>query len=224
MTSQKAKAGDHCTIIQAGRDAILAIPKSPPNIRLVRMEINDDDSLGTLRQKINVILKNNGDVSAFLMKGSLISTGGETIRLCNQIGMLFSLSEADWTYDVDISVPESSFVGKHAISPNEVVNFDVMVGRKSGGHEPTVYRSFLRFEFDEGGNLETDAFHLMISGPTVWNGGFQASGPSPEQWGRCQADNIRRLDRLGYDFRSRIDPKSRQYVEAADPGIFDRSK
>jgi len=184
------------------------------------MEIVDDHQHGALRQKVNVILKNNGDLTAFLLRGSLVSTDNETIRLCNELGMLFSLSETDWTYDVDISADAPSFVGRHSIAPNEVVNFNVMVGRKSGGHEPTVYRTFLRFEFDEGEELETAQFHLMISGPVVCQGGFQARGPSPEEWGRCQADNIRRLDRIGFDYRTQIHSDSRRYVEAVAPGIF----
>lgn len=220
--SQSANTGSNCTIVQAGRDAILSIPKSPPMIRLVRMEIAEDHEHGALRQRLNIILKNNGDVTAFLLRGSLISSGNETIRLCNQIGMQFSLSQADFTYDVAIDERTPSFVGKHSIAPNEVVNFNVMVGRKSGGHEPTVYRCFLRFDFDEGDELQTDTFHLMISGPVVWQGGYQARGPSPEQWGRCQADNIRRLDRIGYDYRDQIHADSRQYVEAVAPAIFER--
>lgn len=222
--SQSAKTGDNCTIVQAGRDAILEIPKSPPKIRLVRMEIEDDHEFGTLRQKVNIILKNNGDVTAFLLKGSLLSTGNETVRLCNQIGMQFSLSMADWTYDVDINSDNPSFVGRHSIAPNEVVNFNVMVGRKSGGHEPTVYQTILRFDFDEGEELLTKPFHLVISGPIVCNAGFQAMGPTVEQWGRCQADNIRRLDKIGFDYRSHIHEDSRQYVEAVAPGIFDGRK
>jgi len=219
---QSAKAGDHATIIQAGRDAILKIPKSPPNIRLVRIEISENREDGALRQKINVILKNNGDQTAFLIRGVLYSTGRQTITLCNEIGMHFKLSTSDWTYDVDINEELPSFVGRHSIAPNEVVNFYIMVGRKHGGHEPTVYRTVLRFEFDEGDVLETDPFHFMISGPTVWEGGYQARGPTPEQWGRCQADNIKRLDAIGYNFRPFIDKKSRKYIEAVEPGIFSK--
>lgn len=219
--SQSAKAGDHATIVQAGRDAILTVPKCPPKIKLVRIEINEDEAHGALRQRISVILKNNGDLTAFLTKGTLLSTGSATINLCDEIGMAFSLSMADWTYDVDITQPSSSFVGKHSIAPNEVVNFDIMVGRKEGDHEPTIYRAILQFEFDEGEALETAPFHLEISGPTVWQGGFQAQGPTPEQWGKCQADNIRRLDAIGYNYRDSIDQDSRKYVEAVSPGIFE---
>jgi hypothetical protein len=222
--SQKAKAGDNCTIVQAGRDAILEIPKSPPKIHLVRMEIEDDYEHNALRQKINIILKNNGDVTAFLLKGSLQCTGSETIRLCNQIGMQFQLSQADWTYDVDITEDDPSFIGRHSIAPNEVVNFNIMVGRKSGGHEPTVYRTILHCEFDEGEELVTESFHLKISGPVIWQGGYQAQGPTPEEWSKCQADNIRRLDKIGFDFRSFIDEGSRQYVEAVAPGIFKKDR
>jgi len=222
--SQSAKSGDNSVIIQAGKDVVLNILKCPPQIKLVRMEISEDTKRGALRQRINIILKNNGDLTAFLTTGTLISTGHETIRLCNQIGMRFSLSLVDWTYDIDISQPTSSFVGRHSIAPNEVVNFDILVGRKEGGHEPTIYRASLRFEFDEGRALETDSFYLMISGPVVWQGGYQASGPTSEQWGRCQVDNIRRLDSIGYDYRSHIDKDSRKYVETVAPGIFDKEK
>lgn len=220
--TQSAKAGDQATIIQAGRDAVLKVPKCPPAIKLVRMEISDDHEHGALRQKINVILKNNGDLTAFLTKGTIYSTGRAKVRLCDQIGMQFSLSKADWTYDIDISERRPSFVGQHSIAPNEVVNFDIMVGRKRGGHEPTVYRTVLRFDFDEGDALETDPFHLMISGPVVWRGGIRASPPTPEEWGKCQADNIRRLDAIGYDFRGFIDESSRKYIETVAPGIFDK--
>lgn len=219
--TQSAKAGSNSTIVQAGRDAILHVEKCPPEIRLVRIHIDDNHEFGTLRQRINVIIKNNGDKTAFLMKGMIMQDEAQTIRLCNQIGMQFSLSRSDWIYDIDITDDEPRFVGQHSIAPNEVVNFDVMVGRKEGGHEPTVYRCHLLLEFDEGDDLKTDSFHLMISGPVVWQGGFQAQGPTPEEWGHCQADNIRRLLSIGYDFRDQIDSDSRKYVEAVAPGIFD---
>lgn len=219
--NQSANAGNNSIIVQAGRDAILRVNKCPPDIRLVRMQIDEDHDHGTLRQRVNVIVKNNGDTSAFLMRGALVQEGSQPISLCHQIGMQFSLSKSDWTYDVDISERDPQFVGQHSIAPNEVVNFDVMVGRKEGGHEPTVYRCRLLLEFDEGENLETEFFHLMISGPIFWKGGFQARGPTPHQWGKCQADNIRRLREIGFDFRSYIDADSRQYVEAVAPGIFD---
>ena len=221
MTKNVAQAGDNSTIIQAGRDAILKIEKSPPDIKLVRLTVEEDEEHGCLRQKLNIILKNNGDRSAFLLRGSLKAIGAETISLCEEIGMQFCLSKADWTYDVDISQPTPEFVGHHSIMPNEVVNFDVMVGRKEGGHEPTVYQCFLEFEFDEGESLKTEPFHIMISGPTVWKAGYRAQGPSPEQWGMCQADNIKRLRSIGFDFRDHIEEDSRKYVEAAAPGIFE---
>lgn len=220
--SQNVSSGDHCIIVQAGRDAILGIKKHPPLIKLVRLEINEDNEVGGTRQKINVILKNNGDTSAFLKRGVFVILGQEEITLCNHIGMSYSLSVTDWTYDVDISKSPCSFTGKHYLTPNEVINFIVMVARESGGHFPTVYQVFLRFEFDEGDDLETAPFHLMISGPTVWQGGFMAQGPTPEQWGKCQADNIRRLDKIGFDFRPMIDASSRKHIEAVAPNIFNR--
>jgi len=219
MTKNEAQAGDNSIIVQAGRDAILKIEKSPPDIKLVRLTIEEDEEHGCLRQKLNIILKNNGDRSAFLLRGSLQALGAETITLCNEIGMRYSLSVADWTYDVDISEPTPEFVGHHAIEPNEVVNFDIMVGRKEGGHEPTVYQCCIEFEFDEGENLKTEPFHIMISGPTLCRGGYQAGGPSPEQWGECEADNIKRLRSIG--FEREILEDSRKYVEAVAPGIFD---
>lgn len=218
--NQSASAGDNATIVQAGRDAILKMEKCPPDIRLVRIEVSKDTEIG-LRQRINLIIKNNGDKTAFLLNGYIQSDAHETIRLCNQIGMQFSLSQADWTYDVDLNEDQPGFVGKHSITPNEVVNFNVMVARKSGGHEPTVYRCRIKLDFDEGDSLVTDFFHLMISGPVVWNAGYTHRGPTPEQWGQCQADNIRRLRAIGYDYRASIASDSRKYVEAVAPGIFD---
>jgi hypothetical protein len=98
-------------------------PRRPPDIKLVRISIEDVRERGTLRQRINVIVKNNGDLSAFLMTGRLVAKASETIKVCNQIGMQFDLSKADWTYDVDISEKNPIFVGRHSIAPNEVVNF-----------------------------------------------------------------------------------------------------
>jgi hypothetical protein len=199
----------------------LGVRKSPPSIKLVRLTIEDDRFKGAIRQKINVIIKNNGDITAFMTKGFVIADANETICNCDQIAMRFRLSEADWTYDVDISEESSYFIGNHSIEPNEVVNFNVLIGRDFGGHEATVYRSIMRLEFDEGEELETDAFHLMISGPLVVRGGHRAKGPSPEEWGTCQADNIRRLQKIGFDYRPFIEASSRHYIEAVAPGLFD---
>lgn len=219
--NQSADAGNNSTIVQAGRDIVLKVEKCPPDIKLVRIQIEENREQGALRQRLNIIAKNNGDRTAFMTRGMLVSDGSETITLCNQAGMQYSLSRSDWTYDIDISETAPQFVGQHSIAPNEVVNFDVMVARKEGGHAPTVYKCRLILDFDEGNSLETEAFHLMISGPVVMQGGFQAKGPSTEEWGRCQADNILRLHKIGYDLRPDIHEGSRQYVEAVSPGIFD---
>jgi hypothetical protein len=106
--------------------------------------------------------------------------------------MHYSLSRADWQYDVDIDDPEPGFIGQHSIAPTEVINFNVMVGRRSGGHELTVYQAFLRVEFDEGPSMETGPFHLDISGPTIFQAGTIFEGPTPDEWGQCTADNIKR--------------------------------
>ncbi|MGH3219639.1 MAG: hypothetical protein ACRDPY_13180 [Streptosporangiaceae bacterium] len=188
----------------------------------MRLTINGDEAQQGLRQKLNIIVKNNGDTTAFIQKGSLVVTGKVTIVNCNEINMQYMLSHADWQYDVDIDDPTPTFIGQHSIAPAEIVNFDVMVGRRSGGHPLTVYRAFLRLEFDEGSPMETGSFHLNISGPTVWMAGTIIEGPTPEEWGRCMADNIRRLDEIGYDYRSRIHPDSAQYIEAVAPGLFNR--
>lgn len=217
---QRASAGEASIIVQAGRDALLQIVKAAPNIKLVRLAIEDDRAQGGLKQKVNVIIKNSGDTTAFLLNGYLVTDGFETITNCNFIGMNYQLSKSDWTYDVNIDDTTPSFLGQHAIAPNEIVNFNVVVGRKAGGFEPTVYRCYLRLKFDESEDLVAGPFHLMIAGPTEWAAGFQAQGPSTEEWGRCQLDNIQRLDRIGYDHRPNINMDSRKYVEAVAPGIF----
>ena len=220
--NQEATAGENAVIVQAGRDAILQVNKSSPKIRLVKITIEDNDDDGGLKQDVNVILKNNGDTTAFLLNGHLVQDGKASITYCNHIGMKYSLSKSDWTYDVNIDEPNPEFIGRHSIAPNEVVNFSISIGREEG-FEWTVYRCHLRLDFDEGDALVTDKFFLKISGPTVWQGGYQAQGPTPDEWGRCQAENIRRLDRIGYDYRPSIDPDSRQYVEVVAPGIFDEA-
>jgi len=202
-------------------DFVLSSNSSPPSIKLISMTKEPQDEDGARKQKINLILKNNGGTSAFLVGGIVFSDAKETIDSCIQRS--FSLSEADWTYDIDIDDKESSFVGKHAIAPNEIVNFNVVVGRKTGGHELTVYRSFIRLEFDEGAPLKIGPFHLMISGPTIVMAWVQAPGPAAEEWGECQASNIRRLEQIGFDYRPFIHPNSRHYVEEFAPGIFAES-
>jgi hypothetical protein len=219
---QRVSAGDNSVIVQAGRDAVLRVEKGPPNIKLVRVTVEDDRTQGGLKQKINVVIKNTGGATAFLTNGYLVTDGAETIRNCSHIGMQYSLSESDWTYDVDIDSVSPSFVGRHSIAPNEVVNFDVAVGRKRG-FEITVYKCRLKFTFDEGEGLETGSFLLKIAGPTQMEAGYQAFGPSAEEWAECQIDNIRRLDRIGYDHRPNIGADSRKYLEAVSPGIFDKA-
>lgn len=220
--NQSTSSGDNSLLVQAGRDAILNVSKSPPNIKLVKVTIEDDTEYRRLRQKINIIIKNNGGTSTFLLSGFIICTGSAKIVNCNNINMRYKLSAADWTYDVNIDDNEPQFAGKHIIEPNEVVNFNIMVARERGSHEVTIYRAFVRLIFDEGDMLETSSFYLRISGPSVFEAGFVPYGPSPDEWGRCMADNIRRLDKIGYDFRPNIDPNSRKYVEAVAPELFDR--
>ena len=132
----------------------------------------------------------------------------------------FSLVKSDWTYDVDIDTENPQFVGRHAIAPNEVVSFDVMVGRKEGSYELSIYRCSLRLEFDEGNPPETDMFYLGISGPTQIAGSYTAVGPTENEWGRCWADNIHRLDALGYDARPMIHSQSVHIIEKVAPGLM----
>ena len=220
-TTQNVSAGNNATIVQAGRDAILQVKKSPPDIKLIRLSIEDNIVNAGQKQKLNIIMKNNGDTTAFLMRGHLFVVGSEHITNCNHLHTRYSLSKSDWTYDLNINDPNASFLGKHSIAPNEVVNFDVDVARDRGEAEISVYKCNLKFEFDEDQELETGSFYLEISGPTSIGGFFTPHGPTEEEWGRCQVDNIRRLARIGYDFRSTIQKDSRKYVETIAPGIFD---
>lgn len=214
---QSMSSGDNSILIQAGRNVILPITKSRPDIRLVRMSIDDNQTDVGLQQKINLITKNNGDTTAFVQQGLLVVLGEATVVDCNH--PRYSLSQADWQYDVNIDDPKPSFIGQHSIAPNEVVNFDIMIGRQRGGPGLTVYQAFLRLEFDEGPPLETGFFHLKISGPTRIYA-CTTMGQTEEEWGRCMADNIRRLDEIDYDYRSMIDPDSARYIEAVAPGLM----
>ncbi|WP_144243637.1 hypothetical protein [Azospirillum argentinense] len=220
--NQNMFSGDNCVLVQAGRDVNLIIKRRPPDIRLVKLSIEEFIECSLTRQKITVILKNNGDTTAVLLKGMIKSNGQQTIKDCSHMNSAFSLVESDWVYDVDITEESPQFAGKHAIAPNEVVSFDVMVGRKQGGHELTVYRCYLLLEFDEGEPLETDIFYFGISGPTEIAGSYTHKGPTKEQWGKCWADNIRRLDALGYDARWIIHPESAPIIENVAPGLMER--
>ena len=220
----KSTATEQTIIVQAGRDAILNVKQSPPDIKLVRVTVEDDETQRGLKQKLNVIMKNNGDKSVFLLSGHLEVIGCEDIVNPNHFGMHYKLSFADWNYDVDINSDNPSFKGQHIIEPDEVINFNVIVGRNEGGLNLSVYKCLLKFKFDEHKDLECGPFFLLISGPTVWDGGFQACGPTAEQWGRAQVDNIKRLDSIGYDYRHQIHPDSRKYLEEIDPHIFEKQK
>jgi hypothetical protein len=218
--TQSQVTGDHSILIQAGRDINLIIRKSPPNIKLVRVSIEDDYSDKGIKQKLNLVLKNNGESSAVLLSGHLIVEKKETIKNCNEVFTQFMLMRSDWNYDVDVEEANPNFTGKHALAPNEVISFDVSVGRKTGGHQVTVYRSRLRLKFDEGLDLETEHFFLRISGPTYVAGSMTPSGLTSEMWGKCMADNIRRLDKIGYDFRPYIEASAKKYIVEAAPDLF----
>lgn len=218
--TQSQVGGDHALLIQAGRDVNLVVRKSDPKIKLVKISIDGDESSGCLKQKLNVVLKNNGDTTAVLLSGHLRVEQKVKITDCNYQNARFKLIQSDWTYDVDIEDANPTFAGRHSIAPNEVVSFDVAVARKSGGYETTVYRTNLILKFDEGEDLETDYFYLSISGPTVIAGAYIPSGPSASEWGLCMADNIRRLDQIGFDFRPVIDKKSVKHVIEVAPELF----
>ena len=122
---QSQIAGDNAILIQAGRDVNLVVTKSPPKIRLVRISTEDDHSRGCLKQKINVVLKNNGDTSAVLLEGFLVVEGKAKITNCNYMFARYSLIRSDWKYDVDIDGPDARFTGTHALAPTEVVSFEL---------------------------------------------------------------------------------------------------
>lgn len=216
---QEAISGDNCIIVQSGRDSILGIEKSPPSVKLVRIEINRIEDAPCLQQEANIILKNNGDTTAFLMRGQVEVLGSAEMTNCNLLNAVPSLSEADWTYDLDLSAINPSFVGKHYLSPAGVANFNVRFGRREGSCEITVYKLRLAFEFDEGESLVTKHFFVKLSGPTIMQGCF-SPGISPEMWAKCQLRNIKRLDEIGYDMRPYIHADSRHLLEEIEPNIF----
>jgi len=216
-SDQTQGAGDNAILIQAGRDINLVVTKSPPRIKLVRILTMDDSSDGCLKQRITIVLKNNGDHSAVLLEGRLIVERRVEITDCS--AAQYSLIKSDWTYDVDLESPDPKFVGRHALAPNEVISFDALAARKFGGHEITIYRCRLELTFDEGGNLETESFFLRIAGPTSVRGSY-SPGQSADMWGRCMADNIRKLDSIGYDLRPFVDKSSKKHIVSVAPELF----
>jgi len=223
MVSQKATGGDNAILVQAGRDVFIGIQSQPPNIKLVRIQIDDDDDDAGLRQKINVTLKNSGGETAVLLEGILETLSSAELTNCNLVNVRFRLISSDWTYDLDIDQPQSAFTGKHSIAPNEVVNFDILVARKRGGPDITVYKCRLNFAFDSGPSLTTDSFYLKISGPTTIAGAFNP-GTSEEEWGSCWVSNIQRLDAIGYDARPLVHPDSAHVIEKQAPGIMTKDE
>jgi len=222
ITEQTITSGDNTTLYQAGRDIILGINKCPPDIRLVHLKVDDDNTGAGLRQKLSLVLKNNGDKTAVLLHGMILVSSSERITNCNNMHARYQLIRSNWTYDVDISADEPNFEGKHAIAPNEVVSFEVIVGRKTGGYESTIYKCHIRLVFDEGVDLDTNEFFLQISGPTTIAGMYIPHGPSEDEWGTCWADNIRRLDNIGYDARPMIHPDSATHIEKVAPGLMSK--
>jgi hypothetical protein len=219
--TQSISTRDHAIIVQAGRDAILQLRTSPPNIRLVKITLTEDMRVG-MRQRANLILKNNGDKTAVLLRGDVLVTGSQHIESCNNLTAKYKLVKSDWQYDVDMESKNPHFEGKHAVEPNEVVSFEVCFGRFEGGPDVTIYRCSLKLNFDEGNPLETDNFFVRISGPTEIAGMCIHSGPTEDEWGRCWADNIRRLDSIGYDARNLISAESAKYIEKVAPGLLSR--
>jgi hypothetical protein len=217
---QSQTAGDYAILVQAGRDVNLVVKKAPPNVKLAKISIVDKHDHGALKQKLTLVLKNNGDTSAVLLSGHLIVEASETITNCNDIHARYKLVKSDWTYDVDLNAKDPKFIGKHALAPNEVISFDISVGRKSGGQELTIYKVRLKLKFDEGPDLETAHFFLQIAGPTSIAGSFTPKGPTKEEWGRCMAQIIRKLDRIGYDLRPTITSRSKKIIAEIAPELF----
>lgn len=214
---QSQHAGDNSVLIQAGRDVALSVDKAPPNIKLISLTVDDDTDEDGLKQRLSIIIKNNGDTTAVLMRGDILVEAKETVTNCNR--PRYPLIKTDWTYDVDLGADLPDFAGRHAVAPNEVVSFDVSIGRKAGGPEITIYRCRLHLTFDEGDRLETGHFFLRLAGPMVPQG-MATGGITEEMWAWCMADNIRRLDAIGYDYRTHIDPGSRKCIVDVAPDLF----
>lgn len=215
---QGQSGGVGSLLIQAGRDVHVGSGKTPPQIKLAKLSISDVNVEAGLQQRINAILKNNGDTSAFLLKGKIVVEDAVEMTDCS--GTMYHLSEADWTYNVALDTDDPYFEGRHYLAPNEIINFDIMVGRKHGGNELTIYRCHLELEFDEGGPFRTSAFFLRLTGPMIPLGSF-SPGQTPEAWGLCMAENIRRLDQIGYNFRPYIHRSSKKHIKAVAPDIFE---
>lgn len=218
--SQRGAVGNNSILAQAGRDIVLQLHGGPPDVRLVKLEVVPISEVGRIRQRMTLTLKNNGGTSVVLLCGRVAVSGHETVRNCMELGTSFSLTFADWEYDVDVNQSAPEFLGKHALAPSEVVTFDVIFGRSSGGHELSIYRLSLILEFDEGEPLTTEDVFIELAGPTTVAGTFSPGGPSPAEWGRCMADNIRRLDAIGFDFRSFISEDSMEHIEEVAPGLM----
>ncbi len=182
---------------------------------LVSCEAQDHKVDEGLQTKLKITLKNNGKKSYILRKGVFEIVGSATMRDC--MNPRYSLIQSSWSYDVDLT-GDGSFQGKHYLRPNEVEQFEVVVGRGRGGPELSVYKVNLELEFDEGLSsiLIADLF-ISLMGPSKI-AGMYISGVSPEQFCSCMAENLRDFDAIGYDLRSKLHPRTRQMMDDYSDG------
>lgn len=211
--NQSQHAGDNCTLIQAGRDVILQISKTPPDIQLVRLEILDDLEQNEKGQKLRVTIKNNGDITAVIMRGMIDVLQEVKVIPCGAVADHYQLIKSDFTYNVLIDSENRHFKGQHSIASGEVVCFDVLVGRSSGT-DLIVYQTMLTLEFDDGSDLKTESFNLPIAGPDrpLALTRRRAEMPTQEEFGYCWIDNIKRLDAIGYDIRPLLPQETKDLI------------
>lgn len=184
-------------------------------IAVVRKESRDRVTDAGIQTQLTLVLKNNSSRSVVLQEGVFSVVGQATMQDCNH--PQYSLMTSSWTYDVDITGARS-FQGKHFLRPNEVETFDVVIARSRGGPNLTVYKTYLDLFFDEAAsNVSIPDIFVRVSGPAVIQGMF-TRGVSPEDFCQCMQQNIKDFERIGYDLRQHIHPKTLEMIERMQRG------
>ena len=213
----RRKACGDAVLFQDGRKLSLKIIALPPDIQLTSLSVEDIIWQRSISQDITLELRNKGSRKAVLLDWRLIVEKSAIMTNCRH--PQGKLIREEWGYDFDLDDPDPRFEEPESIARREQTSVSASVGRKAGGPDYMVYRCRLRLSFSNDGVLETGPFFVKILGPDVlYSETYERV--TEEEWGRCMARNIRRLDRIGYDYRPLISERSKRSIITVAPELF----
>ena len=213
----RRKSCRDAVLFQDGRKLPLKIKALPPDIQLISLSVEDIIWQRSISQDITLELRNKGSRTAVILDWRLIVE--KCAIMTNCMHPQGKLIREEWAYDFDLDDSDPRFEERESIARHERKSVSASVGRKAGGPDYMVYRCRLRLSFSNDGVLETGRFFVRILGPEVLYSQTYES-VTDEEWGRCMARNIRRLDRIGYDYRPLISERSKRYIIDVAPELF----